>query len=138
RGRVRLLLCVLRKLTSRQILAWLVTSICGESPRRAASSAALVACSPASHVQADGADGRLHAAGAHIVDASGNEVVLSGVNWFGFETQSFAPHGLTVRNYQSMQDQMVRLGFDTLRLTYSNQLIDPDSVPTDIDYPPNP
>src|SRR5258706_2928265 len=37
-----------------------------------------------------------------LVDASGCKVVLTGVNWFGFEEASFAPHGLHVRNYRDM------------------------------------
>jgi endoglucanase len=80
----------------------------------------------------------LHTAGNRLVDANGNEVRLSGVNWFGFETETFAPHGLYARNWQSMLDQMVHLGFNTIRLPYSNQLFDPSSVPTGIDYRLNP
>src|SRR5689334_22083136 len=41
-----------------------------------------------------GARPPLHAEGGRIVDAHGNEVVLTGVNWFGLETGTFAPHGL--------------------------------------------
>lgn len=80
----------------------------------------------------------LHAAGGKVVDANGNEVHLTGVNWFGFETQSFAPHGLDVRNYQSMLDQIAKSGFNTIRLPYSNQLFDSASVPTGINYKLNP
>jgi endoglucanase len=82
--------------------------------------------------------GPLSTRGSALVDASGREVHLAGVNWFGFETASFSPHGLAVRNYQSMLDQMVRLGFNTIRLPYSNQLFDRDSRPTDINYQLNP
>jgi endoglucanase len=82
--------------------------------------------------------GPLHTAGAQIHNAQGQTVVLIGVNWSGFETQSFAPQGLNVRNYQDMLDQMAHLGFNTLRLPYSNQLFDPKSTPTGIDYSLNP
>lgn len=87
---------------------------------------------------AGNACGPLHASGAHLVNAAGRRVDLSGVNWFGFETQSFAPHGLDVRNYQDMLNQMAKLGFNTIRLPYSNQLFDPSSVPTNINYTLNP
>src|SRR5262245_56995583 len=60
-----------------------------------------------------------------LVDVSGRPVRLVGVSWAGFETQSFAPHGLNVRNYQDMLNQMAHLGFNTIRLPYSNQLFDP-------------
>jgi endoglucanase len=82
--------------------------------------------------------GPLHTDGAQIKDAQGHTVVLTGVNWFGFETQTFAPQGLDVRNYQDMLDQMAHLGFNTLRLPYSNQLFDPTSQPTSINYTLNP
>ena len=40
----------------------------------------------------------LHTEGSKIVDSHGNEVRLTGVNWFGMETGTFAPHGLWERN----------------------------------------
>src|SRR5215469_7919836 len=82
--------------------------------------------------------GPLHTQGTQIQNAAGHTVVLTGVNWSGFETQTFAPHGLDLRNYQDMLDQMVHLGFNTLRLPYSNQLFDPTSRPTSINYTLNP
>jgi endoglucanase len=82
--------------------------------------------------------GSLHCVGAQIVDATGHPVVLKGVSWFGFETQAFAPHGLDVRNWHDMLDQMVRAGLNTIRLPYSNQLFDPASAPSGINYDLNP
>jgi hypothetical protein len=35
----------------------------------------------------------LHTSGNQILDSSGRVVGLSGVNWFGFETEVRAPHG---------------------------------------------
>jgi endoglucanase len=82
--------------------------------------------------------GPLHTAGPHLINAGGSEVNLSGINWFGFETQTFAPHGLGMRNYQDMLNQMARLGFNTIRMPYSNQLFDSASAPTGINYAVNP
>ena len=82
--------------------------------------------------------GPLYAQDGMLVDMAGCMVHVAGVNWFGFETASFAPHGLNVRNYQSMLDQIAKLGFNTIRLPYSNQLFDPASQPTDINYDVNP
>jgi endoglucanase len=78
------------------------------------------------------------ASGGKIVDADGREVRITGVNWFGLETGSFAPHGLWARNLRDMLDQMVEAGFNTIRLPYSNQLFDPASKPQGIDYGKNP
>jgi endoglucanase len=73
-----------------------------------------------------------------LVDGDCHEVHLTGVNWFGMETPAFAPHGLDVRNWQDMLDQIVRAGFNTIRLPFSNQFLDEDSLPQGIDYQKNP
>jgi endoglucanase len=79
-----------------------------------------------------------HARGGKIVDASGREVRITGVNWFGLETGTFAPHGLWARALGDMLDQVVALGFNTIRLPFSNQLLDPASRPNGIDFQKNP
>jgi endoglucanase len=69
---------------------------------------------------------------------SGCEVHLTGVNWFGFETSTFTPHGLWARNWKDMLNQIARTGFNTIRLPFSNQLFDPASKVQGIDYKLNP
>ncbi len=84
-------------------------------------------------------NGPLHAEGSKIVDADGQEVILTGVNWFGFETGTFAPHGLWTRNMESMLDQMKESGYNTIRLPYSNELFQQTAAPEQgIDYGLNP
>lgn len=73
-----------------------------------------------------------------IVDSNGRKVVMTGVNWFGFETGTFAPHGLWTRSLDSMLDQMAKQGFNTMRLPYSNEMFDAKSKPNGIDYKKNP
>ncbi|TAK34913.1 MAG: glycoside hydrolase family 5 protein [Chloroflexota bacterium] len=80
----------------------------------------------------------LHAEGSRLVDSDGKEVVLTGVNWFGMETGTFAPHGLWARSLDSMLDQIVALGFNTIRLPYSNEMFHPTSKPQGIDFAINP
>src|SRR4028118_1892544 len=82
--------------------------------------------------------GYLSTRGNQIVDDAGNAVKLNGVNWFGLESTRFAPDGLHVRNYKEMMEQMVDLGFNTIRLPFSNQLFDSASSPSGINYAPNP
>jgi endoglucanase len=83
--------------------------------------------------------GPLHAQGSTLYDVNGKQVTLTGVNWFGFETGTYAPHGLWTRNWQSMLDQMVSSGYNTIRLPYSNELFTQTAPPTEgIDYGQNP
>ncbi len=86
-----------------------------------------------------GSSGPLHTQGSKIVNAVGQEVRLTGVNWFGMETGSFAPDGLWARNWMDMLKQIAQAGFNTIRLPYSNQFLDdPASMPTNINYQLNP
>ncbi|HVU03068.1 MAG TPA: glycoside hydrolase family 5 protein [Polyangiaceae bacterium] len=80
----------------------------------------------------------LHTEGARIVDVSGRTVRLTGVNWFGLETPDHAPHGLWTRRLGDVLDQIRALGFDSLRLPFSTELLNPDSRPNSIDYGLNP
>jgi endoglucanase len=78
--------------------------------------------------------GYWHTSGGQILDANNQPVRITGVNWFGLETANYAPHGLWTRDYRSMLDQIKSLGYNTIRLPYSNQLFDPGSVPNSIDF----
>ena len=82
--------------------------------------------------------GALRAEDADLVNVEGNRVILTGINWFGLETESFAPHGLWARNWEDILDQVQELGFNTIRLPYSNALFDAGSVPNSVNYDLNP
>lgn len=72
-----------------------------------------------------------------IYDNLGREVQLRGVNWFGFETDTYAPHGLWARNWQKMIAQMKSLEINAVRVP-----VCPDTLrgvsPKGIDYALNP
>lgn len=59
----------------------------------------------AAHAAEPGA-GYWHTSGRQILDAAGQPVRITGINWFGFETGNHVPHGLWARDYKSMIDQM--------------------------------
>src|SRR5690349_3947458 len=80
----------------------------------------------------------LHTSGNQILDTSGKVVGLSGLNWFGFETDIRAPHGLWQRNWGDMLDQIHKLGYNVIRLPFSNAMLTPGAKPTGIDYQKNP
>ena len=76
--------------------------------------------------------------GNQIVDSAGHSVQIAGVNWFGFESSNLAPHGLWTRGYQDMMNQMKDLGFNTIRLPFSNDTIHSSGTPNGIDFSQNP
>jgi endoglucanase len=82
-------------------------------------------------------EGYWRTSGNRILDAAGNPVRITGVNWFGMETD-FAPHGLWARNYQEMMDQIKSTGFNTIRLPFATQMFDPGATPNTIDFNRNP
>ena len=83
------------------------------------------------------APGWLSTSGNQIVDSAGHTVQIAGVNWFGFENNDLAPHGLWTRNYKEMMDQMADLGFNTIRLPFSNDTLHSTGTPN-INYWANP
>ncbi|WP_046734053.1 cellulase family glycosylhydrolase [Streptomyces humi] len=78
--------------------------------------------------------GYWHTSGRQILDAAGQPVRIAGINWFGFETANYVVHGLWSRDYKSMIDQMRSLGYNTIRLPYSDDIFKSSTVPNSIDF----
>jgi len=58
-----------------------------------------------------------------IVYHKGKPVKLTGVNWFGFDTNDLVVHGLwTGRTMESFLDQIVEMGFTSLRIPIAPEL----------------
>jgi endoglucanase len=133
--------------TTALLVALLIALVAPRSEPRASGNPATTAPTPAfptptetpsSEEAAPTRSGVLHTDGGNIVDEQGRVVHITGVNWFGFETGTFAPHGLWARGMDDMLDQIVQAGFNTIRLPFSNQLLDPSSTPNGIDFRKNP
>lgn len=78
--------------------------------------------------------GYWHTSGNQILDAAGNPVRIAGINWYGFETANAVPHGLWSVDYRSVLDTIKRLGYNTVRLPFSNQMIRDNPVPSAISF----
>jgi endoglucanase len=78
--------------------------------------------------------GYWHTNGTQIVDAANRPVRIAGINWFGFESPSFVVHGLTARDYHDLLKQIKSLGYNTIRLPFSDQLFWESSVPNGISF----
>ncbi|MFF9673816.1 cellulase family glycosylhydrolase [Streptomyces eurythermus] len=77
--------------------------------------------------------GYWHTSGRQILDAAGQPVRIAGINWFGFETSNLVVHGLWSRDYKSMIDQVKSLGYNTLRIPYSDDIFKAGATPSGID-----
>ncbi len=68
---------------------------------------------------------------------NGQEITLRGVNWFGFETETYAPHGLWSRNWKEMIAQMKQSGFNSVRIPFCPATLK-DMPATGVDIKLNP
>ncbi len=65
----------------------------------------------------------LHVQGNTIVDASGKEVWLTGVNWFGFNASERVFHGLWSANMRTLTKGIADRGLNVVRVPISTQLL---------------
>lgn len=88
----------------------------------------LIACgSPVARAQGAG---YWHTSGNRIVDSNGNEVRIAGINWYGFETSSFIVHGLWAQDYKTILNTIKSMGFNVIRIPFSNQMVESNPVPS--------
>lgn len=65
----------------------------------------------------------LRTRGRFIVDACGRRFRLSSVNWYGASDELFVPGGLDVRHRAAIAQTIRRLGFNSVRLPYADELV---------------
>ena len=65
----------------------------------------------------------LQTTGRHIIDASGKRFKLLSVNWYGGSDELFVPGGLEVRHRVEIAQLIRGLGFNSVRLPYSDEMI---------------
>jgi hypothetical protein len=53
---------------------------------------------------------------------------------YGFELAANIPQGLWIRGYKSVINEMKSHGYNTIRLTFSNQMLRPESVVSGVNY----
>jgi endoglucanase len=65
----------------------------------------------------------LRTAGRHIVDNNGQRFKLASVNWYGASDVIFAPMGLDVRHRKEIASTIRKMGFNSVRFPYSDEMI---------------
>lgn len=67
--------------------------------------------------------GPLHTQGRHILDAHNKRFKLASINWYGASDELFVAGGLDVRHRSTIALLIRRLGFNSVRLPYSDELV---------------
>ncbi len=102
----------------------------GAIARAAATSTAAPALPAASGAGA----GFWHTSGNQILDAAGNPVRIAGINWYGFETPDEIAHGLWAQDYHVIINDIRNLGYNTIRIPFSNQMVEDPIVPQNLSF----
>lgn len=80
------------------------------------------------------APGYWHTNGNQIVDSNNAPVRITGVNWYGFENQHQVAQGLWIQDYRTILNAVKDNGYNTIRLPFSNQMVESPIIPDDIQY----
>nr|WP_330363266.1 cellulase family glycosylhydrolase [Butyrivibrio sp. VCD2006] len=75
------------------------------------------------HGDAVTGDDWLHTDGSRILDMQGNEVYLTGANWFGFNCSERVFHGLWNANMKNVVEGMADHGINLVRVPISTELL---------------
>jgi endoglucanase len=81
--------------------------------------------------------GYWHTSGNQILDANGNPVRIAGINWYGFETPDEIAHGLWAQDYHTIINDIKNLGYNTIRIPFSNQMVEDPIVPQNLSFTGN-
>ncbi|MDE5885448.1 MAG: cellulase family glycosylhydrolase [Oscillospiraceae bacterium] len=71
----------------------------------------------------DNNDDWIHAVGSRLYDKDGNEVWITGANWFGFNCGERFPHGLWSADVDAMISTIADHGINCLRLPIATELL---------------
>lgn len=92
-----------------------------------------VAFSFAGFAQGQGA-GYWHTNGRLILDERNQQVRITGINWYGFETDKAVANGLYAQDYRTVLQTVRTQGFNTVRIPLSSQMIETPGTNLNIAY----
>ncbi len=75
------------------------------------------------------AGGGWSTSGTQILGPSGQPFLITGVNWYGFETRDNVAHGMWTKNYTYILDEAKQYGFNTVRIPFSNNMWETNPIP---------
>jgi len=65
----------------------------------------------------------LRTKGRHVVDRKGRRFKLASVNWYGASDELFIPGGLDVQHRSTIAQTIRSLGFNSVRMPYSDEMV---------------
>ena len=65
----------------------------------------------------------LRTKGRYIVDGRGRRFKLLSINWYGASDELFVPGGLDIQNRTTIAQTVKRLGFNSVRLPYADEMV---------------
>lgn len=74
--------------------------------------------------------GYWHTGGVSVLDSLNRPVRIAAVTWFGAESTTWVPAGLDFQPYRKIIDTVKALGYNTIRLPFSNELVERNPVVT--------
>ncbi|KAM5355861.1 hypothetical protein ACJ41O_002507 [Fusarium nematophilum] len=78
---------------------------------------------PPKHIQISNYTLPLRTKGRDVVDAQGRRFKLASVNWYGASDELFVPGGLDIQHRDTIAHTIKRLGFNSVRLPYADELV---------------
>lgn len=75
--------------------------------------------------------GYWHTSGTEILDEHNQHVRISGVTWYGMESSFWVPAGLDYQPYSKIMDLVKSLGYNAIRLPFSNELVESNPIVTE-------
>ena len=78
--------------------------------------------------------GYWHTSGAQILDSNNQPVRIAGINWYGFETTDLVAHGLADQDYKTILQTIKNEGYNTIRIPFSNQMVETPGTNLNITY----
>ena len=81
-----------------------------------------------------GANDFWHTDGNRILDSRDRPVRIAGMNWSGLETKEAVPGGLEVQDYRAILRTIQQNGYNTVRIPFSNEMVESPSVPEHIRF----
>lgn len=70
----------------------------------------------------------LHTSGSYIVDNNGARIHINAFNWYGAEGLDYVVEGLQAQPLPSIVDTIKGMGFNAVRLLWSNQMVESNPV----------